>query len=241
MVCALIRGEGNMRYSIIVPAYKKEAEIGNMLHSYLEYFRKKGGSFEFLVVCDDEATAGVAKKFREMYKEVIVIENKSRVGKGKAIQIGLEKANSEIVGFVDGDFSVEPYEFAKLIEEIEKNEELDCVIGSRWMKGSKLEQKILRKVASRAFNLILRIILGFDYADTQCGAKVLRRRVLPIVKEAKIGGFAFDIELLLLLKKNGCTIKEVPIRWVDRGRSTVTIFDIAIMFIDVLRIRRYYL
>ena len=59
----------------------------------------------------------------------------------------------------------------------------DGVIGSRYVPGSKVTtpQGLFRRLESRTFNLIIRLLFGLPYNDTQCGAKVFKKVPLDLV------------------------------------------------------------
>ena len=64
------------------------------------------------------------------------------------------------------------------------------------------------------FNLILRQITGLSYRDTQCGFKLLdRQRTRPLFQLMVVDHFAFDVELLLLARRWGFELREVPVEW----------------------------
>jgi glycosyltransferase involved in cell wall biosynthesis len=102
-----------------------------------------------------------------------------RFGKGGALVEGFKAARGKHVGFTDADKAVSPDEFYKLVEKL-RFSEAEGVIGSRRVKGAKIlkKQPLLRRLASNLFNLFVRKMCGFDYKDTQCGAKVFKKRFL---------------------------------------------------------------
>ena len=117
---------------------------------------------------------------------------------------------------------------------------VDGAIGSRWVPGSKLtvRQGILRRMESRGFNLLIRLLFGLRYHDTQCGAKVFRKAAVDTVLPAMISrGFEFDVELLWRLRSAGFTIVEVPIEWQNKGDSRVRKRDMINMLAGLLAIR----
>jgi hypothetical protein len=79
-------------------------------------------------------------------------------------------------------------------------------------------------VISRAYNLLLRVVLRSSFSDAQCGFKALRtdvaRQLVPLVKD---NGWFFDTELLVLAERNGLRIHEVAVDWVDDPDSRVEI------------------
>ncbi len=95
-------------------------------------------------------------------------------------------------------------------------------------------------MASRGFNLLVRVLFGLSFKDTQCGAKVFRAHIVKdIVNEMETTDFSFDVELLYKLKKRGHEkIKEVPIAWENQMGSTLKLKKmVPLMFLSVLRLR----
>ena len=82
----------------------------------------------------------------------------------------------------------------------------------------------------------------FPFSDTQCGAKIFRKRVVEkVAYELNITQWAFDINLLYLCKKNKFKIKELPTVWEEKEGSTITKVRTPIqMFLAILRLRIIY-
>ncbi len=73
--------------------------------------------------------------------------------------------------------------------------------------------------------------------DTQCGFKIFRAdlaaRVFPL---QQIERFAFDVELLMLVRRLGCRIEEIPVDWENPPESTLRVArDAPVMLLDVLK------
>ena len=102
----------------------------------------------------------------------------------------------------------------------------------------KVKQGILRQAESRCFNLLIRILFGLSFHDTQCGAKVFTRAAIDAVLPSMTSrGFEFDVELLWRLKKAGFRVVEVPIVWQNKGDSRVKKRDMARMFLGLVAVR----
>jgi hypothetical protein len=97
---------------------------------------------------------------------------------------------------------------------------------------------VLRRFESRAFNLIIRLLFGLHFHDTQCGAKVFRKSAVDSVLPQMVSsGFEFDVELLWRLKQGGYSVREVPIKWQNTGDSRVERRDMIRMLTGLLRVR----
>jgi hypothetical protein len=138
---------------------------------------------------------------------------------------------------MDADGSTALSEMERLFDRLAT---ADGAVGSRWLPGSVLtvKQGFRRRAESRFFNMLVRLLFGLGYHDTQCGAKAFQREaldaVLPSIRSA---GFEFDVELLWRLARSGCRVEEVPITWENRDESKVATSDAREMLLGMLRLR----
>jgi dolichyl-phosphate beta-glucosyltransferase len=89
---------------------------------------------------------------------------------------------------------------------------------------------LMRRVASRVFNLTIRGMLGLPFDDTQSGLKGFHRAAArAIFSQARVDGFAFDVETLWLAHRLGLEVAEVDVQAMDRQGSKVR------MLTDTLR------
>jgi dolichyl-phosphate beta-glucosyltransferase len=115
------------------------------------------------------------------------------------------------------------------------------VIGSRAVDRRYIEkhQSTGRELGGIVFNRMVRILLGLDLHDTQCGFKLFQReRSKKIFEKQTILGFGFDPEVLFLAAKSGLKIREVPVRWSHAEGSKIRFLrDGVRMFLDLVQIR----
>jgi len=230
--------------SIIIPAHNEADRLPAVLKDYARYFADRmGDAFELVVVANhcNDSTAETARHIAADHPQIRVIEEERRIGKGGAVIMGAKAARGEWVGFVDADGATAPAELARLFEVAQ---EADGVIGSRWLPGAKVAilQKWMRQLSSRIFNLFIRLLLGLNYHDTQCGAKIFKaeawRKILPNIG---ITRFAFDVDLLFQLRREKFRIIEEPTEWHDVAGSKVNIFGSSLdMFLAIIRMRLLY-
>ncbi|MEI6499061.1 MAG: dolichyl-phosphate beta-glucosyltransferase [bacterium] len=234
------------KISIIIPAYNEAHRIGKTLGEYLKYYSSVyPDNFEIIVVlngCKDN-TEEIVKEFSNSHQCVKYLVFHEAIGKGGAITKGLEAAKGELVGYTDADNSTRPEVLHRLIAALDLTPEIDCVVGSRWLSDSKVErQPFVRRVMSRVFNLIVNMYFGLGLKDTQCGAKFIRREMIPkILPNLMISDMAFDVNFLVDVKKAGGSILEMPIEWEDDPNSTVNKFQTSVfMFMSVTRLKILY-
>jgi glycosyltransferase involved in cell wall biosynthesis len=232
---------------ILIPAYNEESRIEPVLRDYAQFFgRNYSGKFQIVVVlngCTDN-TLGVVQKVAADFPAVRALEFKQPIGKGGALIEGLKLASQgELIGYVDADGATPPQSLFDLTRHIGG---ADCVVGSRWLRESVLhrEQTKLRRIFSRCFHFIVEVLFLMRIRDTQCPCKLMRREVVEKVHPMlRIADLAFDVNLLVSIKRAGFKIREVPIEWTDKAGSKVTssLFRSSLtMFLSVVRIRLIY-
>ncbi len=228
-----------MKLVIIVPAYNEEKRIKETLLKYVEFFSTMKTNFEILVMMDGctDKTPDIVKDVSSKYSCVKYMEYDKRLGKGSAVILGFKKAEGDVVSFTDADNSIKPEEFYKLVQHMNI---CDAAISSRYMKGSVIlnRQGGLRRIGSRAFNMIVKFLFSLPFKDTQCGAKVFKRSVIEnIIPEMKSRGFEFDAELVWRVRRHGFVIQEIPIIWENKAGSTLRTLSSLSMLFEILRIR----
>jgi dolichyl-phosphate beta-glucosyltransferase len=211
--------------SVIIPSYKEGKRIGENLMEIENYLSQKNYSYEILVVVDGspDDTAAVAKSFSDKVKNLRVIDNPENHGKGHVVRQGLLEAKGEYRVFLDADGSTSITHLDSFLPEFKNG--YDVVIGSRKVKGAfiQVHQPKHREIMGIGGNWLIRIVLGlWSYPDTQCGFKILSAKASEeIAKRMVVDRFGFDFELVILAKKLGFKIKQMPVRWLNEEGSTV--------------------
>lgn len=230
-----------VQYSIVIPAYNESQRIVPTLNRVLSYIAEEGWSAEVIVVNDGsrDDTAEVVRRYVETNPILRLVENPGNCGKGYSVRNGMLNARGDILLFSDADLSSPIEEAPKLFRAITQG--ADVAIGSRWLQADLQteRQPWHRQLFGRVFNLILRIVLGLKFKDTQCGFKAFNRRAAEtIFPLQRIERWGFDPELVFLAQKHGFRVVEVPVRWAHDEKSTISpVRDGTRMFIEVLKIR----
>lgn len=214
------------RATVIVPIYNEERNLARCVRLLTGFFRARGGGWELLVVDDGstDETPEILRRLRKSSGFLRVISLPRNRGKGAAVRAGLAAARGRSVIFTDCDLSAPPGQIPGMLRELEKG--ADVVAGSRNMPGSRLAvpQPFGRRLAGRVFNLAVRIMLGLRISDTQCGFKAFTRRAArAIARRARVDGWAFDVEILLIARRLGLAVGERPIVWSDNADSKVSL------------------
>jgi len=233
--------ENKIHLSLIVPAYNEEKRLPDTLGEINHYLSGQDYDYEIIVVSDGskDRTVEIANNLKSEVKNLRVIDIKGNYGKGYSTRLGLLEARGKYRVFTDADNSTP-------IKEIEKmwgpfKEGFDIVIGSRDIKGAVLDppQPLFRRVLGDVFRILAQIICGtWGILDTQCGFKGFTEEVVEnVFPKCEINRFAFDPEILVIAKRMGYKIKEIPVYWKNDLESKVKFKSVFKMFRDLLKIR----
>jgi dolichyl-phosphate beta-glucosyltransferase len=155
-------------------------------------------------------------------------------GKGFAVRTGMLAAQGDLLVFTDADGSYRPSDLDRIVEALDQ---APVAIGSRVGGAS---GPVARQAASRVFNLAIRGALGLPFGDTQSGLKGFRRPAAQqIFSQARVDGFAFDVEVLWLAGQLGLEVAEVHVQAMERQGSKVQmVADALEMLGEVWTVRR---
>jgi glycosyltransferase involved in cell wall biosynthesis len=235
----------SLLYSIILPAFNESSRIGPSLEKALAFIRDQRWNVEIIVVDDGsrDDTAEIVRCFMLRAPEIRLLQNPGNRGKGYSVRNGMLNARGDILLFSDTDFSSPIQESNKLIGAIEQG--ADVAFGSRWLLADTQtrRQSLLRQFVGRAYNLLLRLVLGLPYKDTQCGFKACTRGAAEVIfTRQQIEGWGFDPELLFIAHKFGLKVTEVAVEWANDDRSKINpLVDGVKMFWELMTIRLYNL
>lgn len=202
--------------SIIIPA-RNEADN---LEDILKYFEENllDIDFEVLLVNDfsDDETLSKAKKIFESKNRFKVFDNQKK-GLGGAINLGIENAEGDKTVIMMADMS-DDIEDLKKYNDLMHRENLDAVLGSRFIKNSEVTSYPLQKlILNRIFNLFVSLIFWNKYNDYTNAFKIYKTKMLkdlmPLVSES----FNIFLEIPLKVISRKYNYKIIPIKW--RGRK----------------------
>ena len=229
--------------SVIIPAYNEEKRLGATLARVIAYLHEQPYTWELVVVDDgsSDSTAAVAEAAGDGGRLAMrVLRNSPNRGKGFSIRRGMLEARGKYRLFSDADLSTPIEELDGFWPYFERGAAV--VIGSRALKESRLtvRQSPLREGAGRLFNGCVRWMLVPGIHDTQCGFKMFTAEAADAVfAEQRMHGFSFDVEALLLARRAGFKVSEVPVTWTNAPGTKVSAWKGATAFWDlvVLKLR----
>lgn len=228
-----------------IPAYKESARIAESLRLVSEWMDRTDLTVEVKVIVEkspdntlEVARAGVRGLANE--EKIEIVDNLVQRGKGYAVRSGMKRVGGRVRMFMDADLSVPLKEIDKAMAVISAEGGPDVLIGTRHDGGHVMKkQGVVRRIGSRGYNLVLRALGLTGVADTQCGFKLFKASAAEVIfSEAEVDGFGFDIELLMLSKKHGFTVGQVPVEWYNaEGSKFDPMTDGPRVLIDALKTR----
>jgi len=233
-------GGGRPRISVVVPAYQEAGIIGptlERLRADLADRATAGAGGLELVVADDGSTDSTAEEAAAAGADRVL--RLAHRGKGAAVRTGILAATGRTVAFCDADLAYAPDQVRKLSEAVESG--FDVAVGSRRHVDAVTLVRTgrLREVSGRVFSILTDTVLVGSRHDTQCGIKAFSDTAArQIFSRARIDGFAFDVEIFVLVDRLGLSLTDVPVELTNSRRSSVRIVPHSLgMLRDVGRVR----
>ncbi len=205
--------------TVVLPCYNEAERLPGTLRSLLAHLSRVPGEVEVLVVDDGstDATVAAVQAIAAADARVRLLCLSPNRGKGAAVREGMLTAKGQLIVFTDADGSYGPSELDRIIRALA---EAPVAIGARVTTSGPLT----RRVASRVFSLAIGVLVGLPFPDTQSGLKGFRRAAArEIFSRARLDGFAFDVEALLLAGRLGFEVVEVGVQAMERRGSKVRV------------------
>lgn len=218
-------GNGSVECSLVIPAYNEAGRLPQYLTEIRHYFDVQfAGDYEVIVVDDGSADDLAERLARDAWPQLRVIRHPVNLGKGAAVRTGVLASRGRRLLFADADGATPIAEELRLRGAIERGAAI--AVGSRLLPGEGVVRRRTwrRAVIGRAFAIVARSTLGVPVRDTQCGFKMFLGDVgRSLFAETTEQGFLFDLELLILARRRGLVVAEVPVNWADVEGSRMQI------------------
>jgi len=202
---------------VVTPTYNEAENIEKFIGQVLG----QSQSIEMLIIDDNspDGTGEIAERLKSSGPRIHLIRRPGKMGLGTAYVAGFKYAiekKFDLIVQMDADFSHDPCEIPNMIQKIQ---EYDLVIGSRYTNGVRvINWPIRRLILSFGANVYTRVVTGMPIKDATGGFKCFRRRVLEDIKldEVRSNGYAFQIEMNFIAWAKGYKLTEYPIIFTDR-------------------------
>ncbi|WP_442265913.1 glycosyltransferase [Tenacibaculum sp. ZS6-P6] len=238
---------------VVIPCYNEESRL-----SEVEFKRFVSTNIGYhLCFVNDGSSDGTLEELKALRKGredyISVLNCEKNGGKAEAVRLGMlhlaknTDLKFDYIGFLDADLSTDLHDFDDLFRTITTSN-YKVVSGSRIERmGANITKQSARKVISLTINFIIQKILGMNFKDTQCGAKIMEKDLIPLLFGKKfITRWLFDVEMFLRLKKKygeetKHLICEQPLkRWVHMDGSKLSMKDSLKIAFQLTKIATHY-
>ncbi len=201
-------------FSLVLPAYNEASRLEKCVSAV----RRELAGYDYeIIIAEDGSTDGtdrIAAKLAGKYKNVSHIHHNEKLGRGRALKNAFVAAKGSSVGYMDVDMAVDARHLKELVSYSRKYE---LVTGSRYIRGSKTQRPIARDIVSRAYNFLIRAMLGVHIKDSQCGFKAFSRKFIEKeISKLQETSWAWDTVVIVVALKNGYSFKEFPVEWEEK-------------------------
>ncbi|MCL6088407.1 MAG: glycosyltransferase [Actinobacteria bacterium] len=230
----------NEKISVIIPSFNESNNIINTLNETKKVFANLGYGYEIIVVDDGskDGTADLIQKNFDFKSDKIIVAGYSlNLGKGNALKYGIQFAGGDYILFMDADLDLHPKQISKFLETMIVSG-ADAVIGSKKSKDSNVKYSFKRRLLSNGYYYLIKLLFGLPVRDTQTGFKLFKGEALKkCISKVLIKRYAFDLELLIVLHKNGYKIVECPVEVMQsRSAGRIGFRDVFSVFNDTIKI-----
>ena len=227
-----------MKLSVVLPAYNEEGSIKETVRTLYAKLQEEKIDHEIIVVNDNskDNTLVVLKEIQETIPTLVIHTNYGPNGFGYAIRYGLERFQGDCVAIMMADLSDDPSDLVLFYRRLCLGD-VDCVFGSRFIKGGKLvDYPIIKLIINRIANLIIQIAIGIKYNDATNAFKLYNRNVINGISPLLSPHFNLTIELSLKSIIRGYTYDVIPNKWYNRkeGVSKLKIKEMGSRYFFIL-------
>lgn len=233
-----------MRIAILIPTYNERENVEPLVRAIVAQMPQAQ-----VVILDDQSPDGTGQKVAELQDSIpqlnLILRTTNR-GFAPSYLDGFRWAllhELDAIVTMDADFSHDPKYLPAMLDALK---EADVVVGSRYVRGGGVENwPWLRRVFSRAANLIAQVLTSVPVHDVTSGFQAYRREVLESIgfEDIRTNGYGFLFELKYRAYRHGFKMAEVPIVFVERraGASKLSrrhIFEALILVFRLAVFRR---
>jgi len=227
--------------SVIVPCYNEGRQLVGTIYGILNFLKKHFKNYELIMVNDgstDDTKNILTRIMRYDYnrKHLKIVNYSKNKGKGYAIRRGLGLAKNGLAVLLDCDLSIRPVNILKTISKNKNKIKANVPFVVFGQRVQNVKQPLYRIFLGKCFRVLVIFFTGIRINDTQAPFKVLFNVNKDYISKLSIDGFAYDVELIKMLKINKIKIKLQKADYFHDENTTVTIRKVIRMGFDLIKI-----
>jgi glycosyltransferase involved in cell wall biosynthesis len=196
--------------SFVIPVYNEEKILEESVTTLCDALRGLGWSFEIILAENGsrDATPAIGEQLGERYPEVAMLRH-PEPNYGGALRAGILRARGRFV--ICEEIDLCDIAFHERAIGLLRDGDADMVVGSKAMRGADDTRPIGRRVATRVYNGMLRVAVGFRGTDTHGLKAFVRDAVTPVVRACVVEHDVFASELVVRAHRRGLRVLEIPV------------------------------
>jgi len=214
--------------SFAMPAYNEENNIERTVGECQEALRAaaigsspvtasgNGAKWGEIVVTNDcsvDSTGRILARLQASMPNLVIVTHLGKnQGYGRALSDAIAATRGQWVATIDSDGQFDPGDLPDLLAKLDEG--INCVAGRRMKK----KDSPMRVMADRSLNLIVRMMFGVRYRDTNCAFKLVRGDIIRNLT-IETNGFQTPTEIVLKLNALGYRLVECGITHRARGEG----------------------
>jgi glycosyltransferase involved in cell wall biosynthesis len=206
--------------SVVIPVYNEETILADSVAGLRAGLAAEGWDFEIWL-----AENGSRDRTRALAEELAAGDPRIRwfscptPNYGAALRMGIEQARGRFVLCEEIDLC--DLDFHRRALALLRAGAADLVVGSKAMPGAHDRRPLGRRAATRAYNGLLRVTLGYRGTDTH-GLKAFRRdALLPVARRCIVGHDVFASELVIRAQREGVPMTEIPVELAEKRAPSI--------------------
>ena len=203
--------------SLVFPCFNEEGNIERTVREARAWIAASHPGSEIIVVNDgsSDCTREILSQLERTLPELRVIHHETNSGYGAAILSGCDGAKKDDIAIMDSDGQFRIQDLALLIPE-RKN--VEFVAGRRQRRAD----PSVRRITAFLYGWLVRRVLGVRVRDINCGMKLFKRSVWPLIRPKYASGALFYAEMFLHLSQKNIRWVQVPVPHYPRTSGTPT-------------------
>ncbi len=209
--------------SIVIPVYNEEVIVEQAARDLMAGLDQRGWSYELIL-----AENGSRDRTQEILARLAQSDarlswfHSEQPNYGVALKAGIERARGEVV--VCDEIDLCDLTFYDAVVPALLRGEADLIVGSKAARGASDRRPLMRRLATRVHNKLLRVTLGFKGTDTH-GLKAFRRaRLLPVIAKCVVDMDVFASEFVVRAWREGLDVREIPIQLQEKRQPSIHLF-----------------
>jgi glycosyltransferase involved in cell wall biosynthesis len=208
--------------TVVIPIYNEAAILAQSVEGLVAGLRDLlgAGAFEVLLAENGsrDGTPALAAELGERFEEVETFSY-PEPNYGGALREGIYRARGRFV--ICEEIDLCDLDFHARALEVLRSGEAEMVIGSKAMRGANDQRPLKRRVATLAYNGLLRVTLGFRGTDTHGLKAFTRAPLLPIAAGCVVEHDVFASEFVIRAQRAGRRCTEIPVELNEKRAPSI--------------------